>query len=166
LAFPDVVLVDSIESDPDWMSRISVAAKGDARLRMRRVPEPMENVLDEIQLETYDLILVDSSTEVTRRASLIKKLAQRQDFRALVAVHDFEISAYRIAAKPFRNCVECAAYNPCTGILWQTAEWPEKALKELSRTVHRYNSRLQPDDVGSWSATFRAKTAAQPVLVS
>ena len=155
LAFPDVLHVDSVESDPEWMSKISDAAKGDSRLRMRLVQEPIESVLREIQLDSYDFILVDSSTDAGRRASLIHELAARQDFRALVAVHDFEIGLYRAAANGFRNVVEYAAYNPCTGILWQTGPGPGTALKQLSKIIYRYSKKFQPDDVQAWAAAFR-----------
>jgi|SRR5437588_9223072 len=155
LAFPDVLLVDSIESDSEWMSKISNAAAGDPRLRMRLVPEPIEDVLPEIPLDNYDLILVDSSTEASKRASLIEDLAGRQSFSALVAVHDFEIMLYRSAAKNFRNRVEYCAYNPCTGIMWQGESVRAGTLKKLSRTIQRYSKRLQPDDVESWSEIFR-----------
>lgn len=155
LAFPDVLHVDSVESDPEWMFKISAAAKGDSRLRMRLVQEPIERVLSDIQLDNYDLVLVDSSTEATRRASLIHELAGRHDFRALVAVHDFEIGLYQAAAKGFRNIVEYNAYNPCTGILWQTGPWSVTALKQLSKVIYRHSKRLQPDDVQAWAAAFR-----------
>ena len=153
--FPDVLHVDSVESDPEWMSKVSAAAKGDPRLRIRLVEEPIQRVLREIHLNSYDFILVDSSTDAGRRASLIRELAARQDFSALVAVHDFEIGLYRAAAKGFRHVVQYTAYNPCTGILWQTTPDPGPALKQLSKIVSRYSKRLQPDDVQAWAAAFR-----------
>src|ERR1700751_4542769 len=62
-AFPDVTSVYSIESDSEWTSRVYEAAKNDPRLRIRRVPEPIESILAELDLAEYDLVLVDSSTE-------------------------------------------------------------------------------------------------------
>jgi predicted O-methyltransferase YrrM len=155
--FPDVSHVDSVESDPEWMSKVSAAAKGDPRLSICLVEEPIERVLREIHLNSYDFILVDSSTAAGRRASLIRELAARQDFSALVAVHDFEIGLYRAAAKGFRHVVQYTAYNPRTGILWQTAPDPGTALKQLSKIISRYSKRLQPDDVQAWAAAFRQR---------
>lgn len=154
LAFPDVVLVESIESDAEWMSRISVAAKGDPRLQIRYIPEPIERVLSELPLDTYDLVLVDSSTEANRRASLIQELAERNDLRGMVAIHDFEVSQYRGAAKNFRNLVDYTAYNPCTGILWQTEDEPTRALRQMSKVIDRFSKRFQPDDLQAWSEIF------------
>jgi predicted O-methyltransferase YrrM len=156
VAFPRVSQLDSVESDPEWMSRVLLSAKGDPRLRMRLVPEPMESTLTETRLESYDLILVDSSTDAARRASLIRELARRHDFGALVAIHDFEISLYRAATKSFRNVIEYTAYNPCTGILWHTdAGSTTGILKRLSKLISRNSRRLQPDDVQAWSRVFR-----------
>jgi hypothetical protein len=154
-AFPDVVLVESIESDPQWTAKISDAAKGDSRLRMRLMPEPIENWLQEIPLDIWDLVLVDSSTEAARRGRLIEDLARRRNITALVVVHDFEVSLYRNAANDFRNRVSYSAYNPCTGVVWQGDPLPAKSLKNLSRIIARYSKKLQPDDVQSWCAIFR-----------
>jgi len=165
LAFPELVLVESVESDVEWMSRISVAAKGDPRLRMRYVPEPIERVLSEIRLDCYDLVLVDSSTEACRRASLIEELGERKDLRGIVAIHDFEIGLYRAAAKNFRNLVEYTAYNPCTGLLWQTEDKHATTLKKMSKVIDRSSKRLQPDDLQAWSEIFhphRGLSASQP----
>jgi len=154
LAFPDVVLVESIESDAEWISRISIAAKGDPRLQIRYIPEPIEHVLSEIPLDAYDFVLVDSSTEAIRRASLIQKLAERNDLRGMVAIHDFEVRLYRAAAKNFRNLVEYTAYNPCTGILWQAENEPTTTLKQMSKVIDRFSKRFQPDDLQAWSEIF------------
>lgn len=165
-AFPDVVLVESIESDPQWMAKISDAAKGDSRLQMRLMPEPIEDVLQEIPLDSWDLILVDSSTEATRRASLIEALARGRSVTALVVVHDFEIALYRKAAKGFRHRIGYSAYNPCTGVVWQGDSRPKRSLKDLSRIIHRYSKKLQPDDVQSWCAIFHKEIQLHNSIVN
>ena len=165
-AFPDVVSVESIESDPRWTSKISDAAKGDSRLRMRLLPEPIENWLQEIPLDSWDLVLVDSSTEAARRGRLIEELARRRNISAFVVVHDFEISLYRKASKDFRNRMIYSAYNPCTGVVWQGDQLPAKSLKNLSRIIDRYSKKLQPDDVESWSAIFRKESQLNNSIVN
>jgi predicted O-methyltransferase YrrM len=154
-AYPDVRNVTSIETDPQWMSKISTVASGDSRLRMHLLEEPIERGLENFALDNYDLILVDSSTDAKRRASLLDALARRRFLNAIVAIHDFEVSIYRAAAQSFGNRVECAAYNPSTGILWQTDPGRANTIRGISRIVHRYSKKLQPDDVQSWSAAFR-----------
>jgi hypothetical protein len=154
-ACPEVRDVDSIETDPKWMCKISSAANGDSRLRMHLVEEPIEAVLPNLALDDYDLILVDSSTEAKRRASLLQALAGRKSLNALVAIHDFEVALYRAAAQPFRNRVECTAYNPSTGILWQSDPRRATTIRGILRIICRYSKVIQPDDVQSWSATFR-----------
>jgi hypothetical protein len=156
---PDVRDVDSIETDPQWFSKICIAASGDSRLRMHLVEEPIEGALEKFALDDYDLILVDSSTDAKRRASLLYELARRRSLNALVAIHDFEVGLYRAAAQPFRNRVECAAYNPSTGILWQSDPRLASTIRGVSRIIRRYSKKLQPDDVQSWSAAFRKERA-------
>jgi hypothetical protein len=128
-------------------------------LRMHLVEEPIEGALEKFALDDYDLILVDSSTDAKRRASLLYALARRRSLNALVAIHDFEVGLYRAAAQPFRNRVECAAYNPSTGILWQSDPRLANTIRGVSRIIRRYRKKLQPDDVQSWSAAFRKERA-------
>src|ERR1017187_4369576 len=133
-AFPDVTSVYSIESDSDWISRIHAAAKDDPRLRIQRVPEPIESILTELDLAEYDLVLVDSSTEAARRAALIRRLANGSTGACLVVIHDFEIDLYQQAAKGFPNRVDYSAFNPCTGVLWHAKrDGEKKTLKDIRK---------------------------------
>jgi predicted O-methyltransferase YrrM len=154
-AYPDVCEIDSIETDPEWMSKISIAASRDSRLRMHLVEEPIERVLENFVHHDYDLVFVDSSTDANRRASLLRALARTKSLNALIAIHDFEVGLYRAAAQRFGNRVECAAYNPSTGIVWQSDPGRANTIRGISRIVHRYSKKFQPDDVQSWSAVFR-----------
>jgi predicted O-methyltransferase YrrM len=154
-AYPDVREIDSIETDPQWMSKISNAASEDSRLRMHLVEEPIERVLENFVHHDYDLVFVDSSTDAKRRASLLGALARTKSLNALIALHDFEVGLYRAAAQPFANRVECAAYNPSTGVLWQSDPGRANTIRGISRIVRRYSRKLPPDDVQSWSAVFR-----------
>lgn len=154
--FPDITSVYSIESDSDWISRVYVAAKDDPRLKIRRVPEPIESILAELDLAEYDLVLVDSSTEAARRAALIRQLAHRSTGTCLVVIHDFEINLYKQAAKGFLNRVDYPAFNPCTGVLWHAKPGGEKkTLKDIRRIISRHAKALAPDDIESWATVFR-----------
>jgi hypothetical protein len=155
-AFPEVTSVCTIESDPDWISKIYVAAKNDPRLRIWHVPEPIESILSELDLADYDLVLVDSSTEAERRAALIRELADQSSGTGLVVIHDFEIDLYKRAAKGFSNRVDYLALNPCTGVLWSAKrDSQQKKLKDIRGIISRHAKALAPDDVESWAAVFR-----------
>jgi hypothetical protein len=155
-AFPDVTSVSTIESDSDWISKVSAAANDDPRLTMRHVPEPIESILPELDMTEYDLVLVDSSTEADRRAALIRKLADRHIGTCLVVIHDFEIDLYKQAAKGFSNRVDYSAFNPCTGVLWHAKrDGDKKTLKGIRRTIGRHAQALEPDDIESWVMVFR-----------
>jgi hypothetical protein len=155
-AFPDVTSVLTIESDSDWISRVYAAANDDPRLTIRHVPEPIENILPELDLAEYDLVLVDSSTEAARRSALIRKLADQATGTCLVVIHDFEIDLYKQAAKGFSNRVDYSAFNPCTGILWHAnRDGDKKMLKGIRGTIGSYAQVLKPDDIESWVTVFR-----------
>jgi hypothetical protein len=157
-AFPDITSVDSIESDSDWISKVSAAAKNDPRLKLQFVPEPVESILADLDLTQYDLVLVDSSTDETRRAALIRELAHRPTGCCLVVIHDFEFGLYKQAARGFVNCVDYSAFNPCTGVLWdvnRNSGNERKTLKEIRKIIGRHAKALAPDDVESWAAVFR-----------
>jgi hypothetical protein len=155
-AFPDVTSVSTIESDSDWISKVSAAANDDPRLTMRHVPEPIESIVPELDMTEYDLVLVDSSTEADRRAALIRKLADRHNGTCLVVIHDFEIDLYKQAAKGFSNRVDYSAFNPCTGVLWHAKrDGAKKTLKGIRRTIARHAQALEPADIESWVMVFR-----------
>jgi hypothetical protein len=155
-AFPDVTSVCTIESDPNWISKVCAAAKDDPRLSIRHVPEPVESTLAEIDLADYDLVLIDSSTVAERRAALIRQLAGRSTGKSLVVIHDFEIDLYRRAAKGFVNRVDYSAFNPGTGVLWNAkCVGEKKMLRNISGIINRYAKVLPPNDVESWAAVFR-----------
>jgi len=155
LAFPDITSVHSIESDSEWISRVYAAAENDPRLRIRCVPEPIESILSELDLSEYDLVLVDSSTEASRRAALIRELAHRPTARCLFVIHDFEIDLYKAAAKGFLKFVDYSAFNPCTGVLWHARRDWEKGLKDLRCIVGCHAKTLAPEDIESWVKVFR-----------
>jgi predicted O-methyltransferase YrrM len=162
-AFPDVTSVSTIESDPDWISKVRAAAKDDPRLTIRYAPEPVESLLPELDLGQYDLILVDSSTDAAKRAALVRELAARSDGTGLVVVHDFEIDLYRWAAKGFANRIEYSEFNPGTGILWHAKrDGVKKTLKSIKRIISRHAKLLPPDDVESWAAAFRKELLFVP----
>jgi hypothetical protein len=152
--FPSVTSVCSIESDPDWISKVYAATKDDSRLIIRHVPEPIEGILAALNLSEYDLVLVDSSTEAIRRAAVIREIAIRDTGSGLVVIHDFEIDLYRKAAKGFANRIEFAAFNPCTGIVWRGDGDRRKVLGKIKEIVNRNAANLSPEDVGSWVAVF------------
>jgi len=52
----------------------------------------------------------------------LPRFAKRSNPSSLVVIHDFEVQAYRLAAKAFPNSYRFFAFNPDTAILWEKRE--------------------------------------------
>lgn len=151
VAFPSLVSLESLETDQAWLDKISAASGNDLRVRTRLVRGAMRSVIEQTDLDDYDLILVDDSTSGEERAATICAITARQPKRAVVAIHDFEIQAYREAAGAFQHQFIFKAFNPQTGVVWNGEESLTKALRHAGSTMKRYAKKLEPDDVNGWS---------------
>jgi len=150
-AFPFLVLLESWETDQAWQDRISAAVGNDLRVRTRLVRGEIRSLIEQTDLDDYDLILVDDSTSAEERTATIGAISARQPKKAVVAIHDFEIQAYRDAAGAFLNQFIFKALNPQTGVVWNGEARLTKVLRHAGSTVKRYAGKLEPDDVNSWS---------------
>jgi hypothetical protein len=157
-AFPNLESLHSIESDAAWITKVQEATNGDPRLQLEHVPEPIESAIEELTLEDYDLVLVDSSSERSRRAATIGALAKVCPSQVVVVIHDFEIDLYRKAATGFPHRIEFRAFNPCTGVCYGHRN-VRRALSKTRKIVNLHANLLAPDDVGSWCETFRRATS-------
>ena len=154
LAFPEVQSVDSIENDTDWYCRVAEAARGDRRLSLRHCPEPVEGVVHELPLRSYDMIFVDNSCSVDGRAATIAAVLRMDAALPPVVIHDFEIEQYRRAARlsPYR--FECSAFIPATGVLWSDDRLNPENLQEIDRVIRKCRNVLDPADIRGWSAVL------------
>ena len=151
VGFPSLVALKSLETDQVWLEKISATVSNDPRVRTELVHGAMRSIIEEIDLEDYDLIFVDDSTSGDERAATIRSLAARKPKRAVVAIHDFEIQAYRDAVSPFQHQLTFKAFNPQTGIVWNEEKDLSKGLRRASAVFKRYAKTLEPDDVSGWS---------------
>jgi hypothetical protein len=156
--FPELIQLDSLESDTTWLKKIEIAACSDPRLHLLHVLEPMEDSLKGICLDSYDLVFVDSSTECSRRSATIRALAAQTKGAGFVIMHDFEVDAYRRAARDFSKRFDFPAFNPSTGVGWNTDLNVYGALKTVRAVTDAYANRLPPGDVDSWSLAFQQAT--------
>jgi len=154
-AFPELVSLHSIESDAEWIPKVREATHRESRLLLKYVPEPIESVLDDLALESYDLIFVDSSAESSRRVATISAVAERCPSLVLVVIHDFENVMYRKAAKKFQRRFEFAAFNPCTAVVWYGGRKSHRALKEIRKIIFRHANEFALNDVEAWCAAFQ-----------
>lgn len=155
-AFPDVVRVDSLETDRLWLSELRELTSADSRVRMHLVERPMASAVARIELNEYDLIFVDDSTDELSRATTIANVAARAGRCAIVVIHDYEIGSYRRAARGLPHHYAFTALNPNTGVCWSDARLSRSGLRALNRLVKRHVERLAPHDRKTWTALIDA----------
>jgi len=153
--FPALVSLNCIENDVIWLEKVAARAGDDQRLRLKLVAEPLESILEEVPLKTFDLILVDSSTLAEKRAATIRALGMRCDGSTLVVIHDYEINAYRRAAREFPNRFEFPTFNPMTGVMWSSPRTLRAQLKNVRMTIDRHAGKVPLDDVQAWCGVFQ-----------
>jgi predicted O-methyltransferase YrrM len=155
-AFPSLVSLHSLETDQAWLDKIHAAVGDDPRVSTQFVSNGMRSMIDQMNLEKYDLIFVDDSTSADDRAATIRAISANRPQRAVVAIHDFEIQAYREAAAAFQNQFTFKAFNPQTGIVWNGDKDLSKALRKTSSVIKHFAEKVQPDDVSGWQVALSA----------
>ena len=153
-AFANLVHLQSVENDAAWAESIYAKAKGDERWALKLVQGDTAAAVSELDLEAFDLILIDDSKTSTERAATIRAVANKRPLRPWIAIHDFEVAEYRQAAARFANVHRFREFNPETGLVCNHAT-SSSQLKSLNRTLKVHSKILQPDDVEGWAIAFR-----------
>ena len=148
-AFPHLERLQSVENDAEWSEVIGEVAKQDSRWSLRLVDGDIAEAVSKLDLEAFDLILIDDSKTAIERAATIRAVAAKRPEHAWVAIHDFEVGAYRQAASDFRRRHRFRAYNPETGLVSNSAV----NVRFLDRRLKEKAKLLEPDDVPAWLNT-------------
>jgi len=149
-AFPHLERLHSIENDDAWAQTIQDATT-DARWTLQLVNGEISDSVAALDLESFDLILIDDSKTSAQRAATIRAVAAKQPQRALIVIHDFEIDEYRVAASGFKHRHRFRAYNPETGVVAnQVNEW-----KVIDRIIKSKAKLLEPDALSHWIGSFQ-----------
>ena len=152
-AFPHLERLQSIENDIAWAETINEAVKNDRRWSLTRVAGEIADSVSTLDLETFDLILIDDSQTATQRASTIHAICSKDPRRAWVVIHDFEVDEYRRSASGFRQKYTFKVYNPWTGLVWNSVTEACRA-KSLDRVLKDHAKTLEPDDLDGWINAF------------
>jgi hypothetical protein len=112
--YPDLESLVSVEQNPDW-----IVSPDDPRHTSHIVPEPIEEFIDTLDINTFDLILVDNSTFAERRCETLRYVANRVG-RSIVVAHDYERQDYAAAASEFTYAVVDDRQVPHTALLWRS----------------------------------------------
>ena len=144
--FPWLERLRSIENDATWSQRVAELAKNDVRWTLDLVDGEIAESVPDVNLETFDLILIDDSKTSAQRTATIRAVANKQPQRPWIVIHDFEFEEYRNAARGFKQRHSFRAYNPHTGLVSDKVT----GIAMLDRLLKR-NKHLAPDDVAAWA---------------
>src|SRR6185369_14608287 len=140
-AFPHLERLHSIENDDSWAQTIEEVAGSDLRWRLQLVKGEISESVAELDLESFDLILIDDSKISEQRAATIRAVAAKEPKHPWIVIHDFEFGEYRRAASAFPHRYRFRAYNPETGVAGvRVDEW-----KALDRVIRSKAKLLEPD---------------------
>jgi len=132
-AFPHLERLHSIENDDSWAATIQQIAQEDRRWSLQLVEGEISETVSNLDLESFDLILIDDSKTSAQRAATIRAVGLKQPERPWIVIHDFEVEEYRRAASGFRHRHRFRAYNPETGVVAnQAVDW--KSLKRIVKS--------------------------------
>lgn len=152
--FPYLDRLESIENDTAWAETIHEGARNDARWTLNLVRGEISESVSTLDLEAFDLILIDDSQTSEQRVLTIREVSKRAPHRPWVVIHDFEIEDYRRAASGFRQTHRSKAYNPNTGLLWNNTTHARRA-RAIDRIIKANAKTLAPDDIPRWLNVLR-----------
>ena len=157
-AFPHLERLHSIENDDSWAQTVQEAARDDLRWRLQLVDGEISESVADLDLESFDLILIDDSKISGQRAATIRAVAAKRPKHPWTVIHDFEFEEYRRAASAFQHRYRFRAYNPETGVVTnQMNEW-----QIIDRVIKSKAKLLEPDAVGQWIDSFRLNVQSWP----
>jgi SAM-dependent methyltransferase len=148
-AFPHLERLHTVENDISWSETINEVAKTDERWTLQLIKGEIADCVAKLDLESFDLILIDDSRTSTQRVATIRAVAGKQPQRPWIAIHDFEVGEYQAAASGFRQRHKFKAYNPETGLVANS----RLNTRHLARLLKENSKALQPDDVNAWIRT-------------
>ena len=146
-AFPDLEELQSVENDSRWAETMREAVQDDARWNVTVVRGAMCAAVPEFDLEAFDLIFVDDSTNADDRAATIRALCGLPA-NPWVVIHDYEVAEYRLASGGYKERFTFKAYNPHTGLVCNSGL--PSAVKTLDQRMRHGSSTLAPDDTDGW----------------
>ena len=152
--FPDLKLLHTYETDESWRNAIKQLTNNDSRVSLHFVAGSMADAVDTIRLADYDLIFVDDSHSAEERVRTIDALCERRPQSSLVVIHDYEVPAYIRGSRPFRYRYSFKAFNPETGVVWESGKQLRESFKRIDRIMKEHAQYIQPDDVNGWLRAF------------
>jgi hypothetical protein len=152
-AFPHLEQLQSVENDNSWAETIRESVKDD-RWDLKLVNGEIADSVSALDLEKYDLVLIDDSKNSAQRVSTINALSNKEPRRPWFVIHDYEVEEYRRATSGFRQKYAFKVYNPWTGLVWNSVTEARRP-KSLNRVLKDKSKTLEPDDIHGWISALR-----------
>jgi hypothetical protein len=152
-AFPHLERLTSVENDDAWAETLCEAAKDDERWSLKLIEGEISDFVSQLDLEVFDLILIDDSKTSVQRSATIRNIAHQQPQHPWIVIHDFEVDEYQRAASGFRQRHRFRAYNPETGLIWNNGNEP-RDVRSFDRVLKRGAKTLAPDNIEAWRRLF------------
>ena len=110
--------------------------------------------MDQINLDQYDLVFIDDSSNAYDRSQTILSLSKRLTNKTILVIHDYEVKLYRDMSKTVANRFSFNLVYPNTGVLWRDSLLDWMNLHKLYRVIYEYAKEIPLDDVDSWSNLY------------
>jgi len=149
--FPRLERLQSVENDALWGETLQEVAGKDDRWVLNLVEGEIADAVPNLDLESFDLILIDDSKTSTQRSATIRGTAGQRPQHPWIIIHDFEVEEYRDAARGFVKRYIFKSYNPQTGLVCNNVD---SDIKSLNRVLKANSKSLEPDDVRKWITVF------------
>lgn len=153
--FPDLKELVSLENSPLWARTMRLNVAADPRCNIVFTSDAAADAVSSMDLDDFDLIFVDDSTTSEQRSATIRTLSALRPQNPWLLIHDYEISEYRRAAAAFSHKFAFNAYQPETGLVFNSIDERRSALRQLNHRMKANCSRLEPDDVPGWLRVLR-----------
>jgi len=151
--FPNVKRLQSVENDASWAETLQEVAGKDDRWVPNVVQGEIADAVPNMDLEAFDLILIDDSKTSTQRAATIRATAGRRPRHPWIVIHDFEVEEYQRAARDFEKRYIFKSYNPQTGL---ACNHPASEPRSLNKILKQKSKSLEPDDIPGWLRAFQS----------
>jgi predicted O-methyltransferase YrrM len=161
--FTEIEHIDSYETDAHWRDEVLAAAGCDPRLTVSMIDGPMRRAVEMADLDRYDLVLIDDSVDEANRVASIEAVARYRSPSNVVVIHDFEIHAYRHAARRIPHLFAFTALNPQTGVGWDAVPLDVRQLRRLAAFIARHAHDGEPHSRDLWRALIDAHLELQCV---
>ncbi|HEY2963676.1 MAG TPA: hypothetical protein VGJ37_14745 [Pyrinomonadaceae bacterium] len=152
-AFPDLRQLKSVENDRAWAETVRGAVGYDERCVLNVVSGAMCDAVSRFDLESFDLVLVDDSKTAPERVATLRTISLAKPQGPWIVIHDYEIDEYQRTAADFKHRFTFKAYNPHTGLVFNSTDTPD--LKALDKRIRVNSARIELDDVEGWLRVLR-----------